>query len=75
MVSRLAIRQAVVADYALIVRLITELTRYEKVEHEVIANESDIRNSLFVESEYRPFKYYIARISRKSNIALSQHLA
>ena len=41
------IRQATVEDSALIIRFITELAAYEKAENEVIATESDIKNSLF----------------------------
>jgi len=46
-VSVVEIRNAKVTDSALILRFITELARYEKAESEVIATESDIRNSLF----------------------------
>lgn len=48
--SFVEIRKAVVADAALILSFITELARYEKLESEVAATESDIRNSLFAES-------------------------
>ena len=41
------IRHATVEDSALIIRFITELAIYEKLENEVIATESDIRASLF----------------------------
>ena len=41
------IRQATVADSALILRFVTELAIYEKAENEVIATKSDIENSLF----------------------------
>jgi len=45
--SGLNIRQATVDDAALILRFITELAIYENAESEVIANRSDIENSLF----------------------------
>ena len=48
--SVVEIRKAVVADCGLILGFITELARYEKAEIEVIATETDIRNSLFGES-------------------------
>ncbi len=48
--SVVEIRQAVVADAALILGFVTELARYEKAESEVIATESDIRDSLFSDS-------------------------
>ena len=41
------IRPATIEDSALILRFITELAIYEKAEDEVIATESDIKNSLF----------------------------
>ena len=41
------IRPATVEDADFILRFITELARYEKAEHEVIATEADIRSSLF----------------------------
>jgi GNAT superfamily N-acetyltransferase len=41
------IRPAKIDDAALILRFITELAVYEKAEHEVVASESDIRESLF----------------------------
>jgi GNAT superfamily N-acetyltransferase len=41
------IRPAGIDDAALILRFITELAIYEKAEHEVVASESDIRESLF----------------------------
>lgn len=41
------IRQATAEDAALVLRFITELAIYEKAENEVIANESDIKNTLF----------------------------
>jgi len=41
------IRPATAEDAALIIRFITDLAIYEKAEHEVIATESDIRESLF----------------------------
>ena len=42
------IRPASVEDSAIILRFITELAIYEKAEDEVIATETDIRESLFV---------------------------
>ncbi len=45
--SGLNIRQATADDAALILRFITELAIYENAESEVIANRSDIENSLF----------------------------
>ena len=45
--SRIEIRKAIEDDAALILRYITDLAIYEKAEHEVHANESDIRKSLF----------------------------
>ena len=41
------IRQATESDAGLILRYITDLAIYEKAEHEVLASESDIRESLF----------------------------
>jgi len=46
-VSNIEIRQATAEDSALILRFITDLAIYEKAEHEVLASESDIRQSLF----------------------------
>ena len=45
--SNIKIRQATANDAALILRFITELAIYENAEHEVIATESDIKQSLF----------------------------
>lgn len=45
--SDIQIRPATVDDSALILRFITELAIYEKAEHEVLATETDIANSLF----------------------------
>ncbi len=45
--ANIDIHQATIADAALILRFVTELAIYEKAEHEVIATEADIRNSLF----------------------------
>ena len=45
----IAIRPAQVNDAALILRFIRELAIYERAEHEVVASEADIRNSLFGE--------------------------
>ena len=44
------IRPATIDDSALILHFITELAIYEKAEHEVVANESHIRESLFGDS-------------------------
>lgn len=41
------IKPATIADSALILRFVTELARYEKCEHEVLASEEDIQSSLF----------------------------
>lgn len=41
------IRRATESDAALILRFITDLAIYEKLEHEVLSSESDIRTSLF----------------------------
>jgi len=41
------IKPATVADSGLILRFVTELARYEKCEHEVLASEKDIQHSLF----------------------------
>jgi GNAT superfamily N-acetyltransferase len=46
-VSVIEIRQATVEDSALILRFVTELAIYEKAEHQVVATESDIQESLF----------------------------
>ena len=43
----LKIRAAVAGDAALILRFITDLAIYEEAEAEVVASESDIRDSLF----------------------------
>ncbi len=43
------IRPAVAEDAALILKFITDLAIYEKAEHEVVATEDDIRDSLFAE--------------------------
>lgn len=47
--SNIHIREATATDSALILGFITELARYEKADHEVVANESDIGESLFEE--------------------------
>lgn len=44
---KIEIRPATATDAALIMQYITELAVYEKLEHEVIATEADIRESLF----------------------------
>lgn len=43
------IRRATAADTALVLRLITELARYERLEHEVVADEQAIATTLFGE--------------------------
>jgi GNAT superfamily N-acetyltransferase len=48
-VSNIEIRQATAEDAALILRFITDLAIYEKAEHEVLASEADIKQSLFGE--------------------------
>ena len=45
--TTICIRPATAEDSALIIRFITELAIYEKAEHEVIATESEIKESLF----------------------------
>ena len=45
--SNIEIRKATADDAGLILKFITDLARYEKAEHEVLATESDIGNSLF----------------------------
>ncbi len=47
--NSLRIRQATADDAALLLHFITELARYEKAEHEVLATEEQIRESLFSE--------------------------
>lgn len=47
--KNLKIREATSEDSRLILDFITELAIYEKAEHEVVANEEDIRKSLFGE--------------------------
>ena len=47
--SNIEIRQAIAEDVGLILRFITDLAIYEKAEHEVLASEADIKQSLFGE--------------------------
>ncbi|GLX83711.1 GNAT family N-acetyltransferase [Thalassotalea eurytherma] len=47
--STLTIENAKIENSALILRFVTELARYEKAEHEVLATEADIKTSLFSE--------------------------
>lgn len=47
--SKLSIRKATSVDAALILNFITELARYEKAEHHVVATQDSILNSLFSE--------------------------
>ncbi len=44
------IRKAAVGDASLILEFVTELATYEKLQHEVIATEQDIIDSLFCDS-------------------------
>jgi GNAT superfamily N-acetyltransferase len=46
-VNKISIRPAVAEDAALILQFVTNLAVYEKAEHEVVASEEDIRDSLF----------------------------
>ncbi|TKF01294.1 GNAT family N-acetyltransferase [Vibrio kanaloae] len=48
--SVLNIKEATIEDSALILRFVKELASYEKAEHEVLATETDIKNSLFGEN-------------------------
>jgi GNAT superfamily N-acetyltransferase len=48
-VSRLSIRPATSDDVPVILELITDLARYEKLEHEVVADEAALRETLFGE--------------------------
>ncbi|WP_076590762.1 GNAT family N-acetyltransferase [Vibrio ostreicida] len=48
--SVLNIKEATIEDSALILRFVKELASYEKAEHEVLATEADIKNSLFGEN-------------------------
>jgi GNAT superfamily N-acetyltransferase len=48
-VAIIEIRKATAEDCSLILKFITELAIYEKAEHEVLATESDIKESLFGE--------------------------
>ncbi len=48
--SEIDIRPAVAEDAALILSLVTDLAIYEKAEHEVVATEDDIRESLFTDN-------------------------
>ncbi len=47
--NNLSIRQATADDAPLLLHFITELARYEKAEHEVLATEAQILESLFSE--------------------------
>ncbi len=47
--NKLTIRDAVAEDTELILRFITELARYEKAEHQVLATREKILESLFTE--------------------------
>ena len=62
--SIIKIREATADDAALILSFITELAIYEEAENEVIANESDIRDSLFASDSTT--KAVICNIDNKS---------
>ena len=47
MSETIRIRSAVAADVPLILSFIRELAEYEKLAHQVVATEADVRNSLF----------------------------
>jgi GNAT superfamily N-acetyltransferase len=51
-VNQLSIRKAVAKDAALILHFIRELAIYEKAEHEVLATEQSIRQSIFSEDSH-----------------------
>ena len=48
--SPVYIREASVKDCALILSFVKELAKYEKAEHEVIATEKHIKDSIFSEN-------------------------
>ena len=50
--NKLKIREANINDVSLILSLIEEIADYEKLRHEVIATENDIRENLFGEKKY-----------------------
>ena len=50
--NHLTIRQAVAEDTALILHFIRELAIYEKAEHEVLATEETIKQSIFSENSH-----------------------
>ncbi len=50
--NKLRIREANINDVSLILSLIEEIADYEKLRHEVIATENDIRENLFGEKKY-----------------------
>ena len=50
--NKLKIREANINDVPLILSLIEEIAEYEKLRHEVIATENDIRENLFGEKRY-----------------------
>ncbi len=52
MKNKLTIRKANIADVPLILSLIREIAEYEKLLHEVIATEDDIRENLFGKKKY-----------------------
>ncbi|MGV2870425.1 N-acetyltransferase family protein [Colwellia sp. E150_009] len=52
MLNNLTIRQAVAEDTALILHFIRELAIYEKAEHEVLATEETIRQSIFSDNSH-----------------------
>ena len=50
--DKLLIREAKIDDVSLILSLIEEIAEYEKLRHEVIATEKDIRENLFGDRKY-----------------------
>ena len=50
--SELVIREANEADISLILRFILELAEFEKLKHEVVATEEQLRDTLFGETKY-----------------------
>ena len=50
--NQLSIRQAVAEDAALILHFIRELAIYEKAEHEVLATEQTIKETIFSDDSH-----------------------
>lgn len=48
--NKVSIRAAAIDDCGLILKFVTDLAIYEKAEHEVVANEQHIRDTLFCEN-------------------------